>query len=149
MAQLPGRIVILRSSTMSSLADRRTAISSVIKPQGLKSSQKVSMSLRTVSQSCRQAPEDENVAINPDEDLLWPKPEAIHTWWKHHQGQFRPGTRHLFGKPMNLACSRTFAAWCPAPSQVVCAEPTPECAGGARETPPRLWRWWRCRCLLP
>jgi len=47
-------------------------------------------------------PEDENVAMDPDEDLPWPKPEAIHTWWRSHQGQFRSGTRYLLGKPMSL-----------------------------------------------
>ena len=31
-------------------------------------------------------PEAENVDMDPDEDLPWPKPEAIHTWWKNHQG---------------------------------------------------------------
>jgi uncharacterized protein (TIGR02270 family) len=46
-------------------------------------------------------PEDENVAMDPDENLPWPKPEAIHTWWRNHQGQFRPGTRYLLGKPMS------------------------------------------------
>jgi uncharacterized protein (TIGR02270 family) len=46
-------------------------------------------------------PEDENVAMDPDEDLPWPKPDAIHIWWKHHQGQFRSGTRYLLGKPMS------------------------------------------------
>jgi uncharacterized protein (TIGR02270 family) len=46
-------------------------------------------------------PEDENVAMDPDEDLPWPKPEAIHTWWRNHQGQFRSGTRYLTGKPMS------------------------------------------------
>jgi uncharacterized protein (TIGR02270 family) len=44
-------------------------------------------------------PEDENVDMDPDEDLPWPKSEAIYTWWKKHQGQFRPGMRYLLGKP--------------------------------------------------
>jgi uncharacterized protein (TIGR02270 family) len=48
-----------------------------------------------------EAPEDENVAMDPDEDLPWPQPEAIHTWWKQHQGQFRPGTRYLLGQPIS------------------------------------------------
>jgi uncharacterized protein (TIGR02270 family) len=39
--------------------------------------------------------------MDPDEDLSWPKPEAIHTWWKNHQGPFRSGTRYLLGKPMS------------------------------------------------
>jgi uncharacterized protein (TIGR02270 family) len=46
-------------------------------------------------------PEDENVDMDPDEDLPWPKPEAIHMWWRNHQGQFRSGTRYLLGKPMS------------------------------------------------
>jgi uncharacterized protein (TIGR02270 family) len=46
-------------------------------------------------------PEDENVAMDPDENLPWPKPEAIHTWWRNHQGQFRSGIRYLLGKPMS------------------------------------------------
>jgi uncharacterized protein (TIGR02270 family) len=46
-------------------------------------------------------PEDDNVALDPDEDLPWPKPEAIDIWWKNHQGQFRAGTRYLLGKPMS------------------------------------------------
>ena len=46
-------------------------------------------------------PEDENVDMDPDEDLPWPKPEAIYTWWKNHQGRFRTGTRYLLGKPMS------------------------------------------------
>jgi uncharacterized protein (TIGR02270 family) len=48
-----------------------------------------------------EAPEDRNVDMDPDEDLPWPKPEAIHTWWQRYQGQFRPGTRYLLGKPMS------------------------------------------------
>jgi len=44
-------------------------------------------------------PEAEN--MDPDEDLPWPKPEAIHTWWKNNQGQFRSGIRYLLGKPMS------------------------------------------------
>jgi uncharacterized protein (TIGR02270 family) len=46
-------------------------------------------------------PEDDNVDMDLDEDLPWPKPEAIHTWWRDHQGQFRSGTRYLLGKPMS------------------------------------------------
>jgi uncharacterized protein (TIGR02270 family) len=46
-------------------------------------------------------PEDENVDMDLAEDLPWPKPEAIQTWWKNRQGQFRSGTRYLLGKPMS------------------------------------------------
>jgi hypothetical protein len=44
-------------------------------------------------------PEDENIDMAPAANLPWPKSEAIHTWRKRHQGQFRPGTRYLLGKP--------------------------------------------------
>jgi uncharacterized protein (TIGR02270 family) len=46
-------------------------------------------------------PEDENVDMDLDENLPWPKPDAIHTWWKDHQWQFRPDTRYLLGKPIS------------------------------------------------
>ena len=46
-------------------------------------------------------PKDENIEIDPDENLPWPKSEAIYAWWKHHQGQFRPGTPYLLGKPLS------------------------------------------------
>jgi uncharacterized protein (TIGR02270 family) len=46
-------------------------------------------------------PTDENVDMDRDEDLPWPNPAAIHTWWKNHQGQFRSGTRYLLGKPIS------------------------------------------------
>ena len=45
-------------------------------------------------------PKDEDVSMEPDENLPWPKPEAIQNWWSKHQGQFSNETRHLLGKPM-------------------------------------------------
>jgi uncharacterized protein (TIGR02270 family) len=39
--------------------------------------------------------------MDPDEDLPWPKPEAIHIWWRNHQKQYRAGTRYLLGQPMS------------------------------------------------
>jgi uncharacterized protein (TIGR02270 family) len=45
-------------------------------------------------------PKDEDVSMEPDENLPWPKPEVIQNWWTKHQGQFSKGTRHLLGKPM-------------------------------------------------
>lgn len=47
-----------------------------------------------------EEPEDENVEMDPDEDLPWPDPELIKGWWEETQGNFRSGTRHLLGKPM-------------------------------------------------
>ena len=44
--------------------------------------------------------EDENVELDPDEDLPWPKPELIETWWSKNQGRFPAGKRYLLGLPI-------------------------------------------------
>jgi uncharacterized protein (TIGR02270 family) len=48
-------------------------------------------------------PADENVDMDPDEDLPWPNPELINKWWHARRGELQPGTRYLLGKPMSLA----------------------------------------------
>jgi uncharacterized protein (TIGR02270 family) len=48
-------------------------------------------------------PEDENVDMDPDEDLPWPAPERIAKWWHAHRSAFQSGTRYLLGKPMSPA----------------------------------------------
>lgn len=45
-------------------------------------------------------PDDEDVAMDPDEDLPWPHRERSAAWWARDQGRFAPGTRHLLGEPM-------------------------------------------------
>jgi uncharacterized protein (TIGR02270 family) len=45
-------------------------------------------------------PEDENVAMDPDENLLWPNPELVRKWWTDRQGNFAKGTRYLLGQPI-------------------------------------------------
>lgn len=45
-------------------------------------------------------PDDDDVAIDPDEDLPWPDVAAIDRWWKQHRRNLRAGTRHLLGKPL-------------------------------------------------
>jgi uncharacterized protein (TIGR02270 family) len=47
-----------------------------------------------------EKPQDENVAMDQDEHLYWPKPEAIQKWWNTHQSEFAKGTRYLVGKPI-------------------------------------------------
>jgi len=42
--------------------------------------------------------EDEDVGIDPDENLPWPNPELIRKWWKEHRKDFRSGVRYLRGK---------------------------------------------------
>lgn len=46
-------------------------------------------------------PEDEDVAMDPDEDLPWPGPEAVRKWWDARRGDFTNGTRYLVGKPIS------------------------------------------------
>jgi len=47
-------------------------------------------------------PEDENVDMDPDEDLPWPNPQLIEKWWFAQRLEFTNGTRHLLGKPMSI-----------------------------------------------
>ncbi|OHB68028.1 MAG: hypothetical protein A2Y76_11215 [Planctomycetes bacterium RBG_13_60_9] len=47
-----------------------------------------------------ESPEDENVELDPDEDLPWPAPPLIQGWWSKNQGRFPSGQRHLLGRPM-------------------------------------------------
>ena len=43
-------------------------------------------------------PEDEDVEMDPDEDLPWPDPDLIHQWWGKNKKNFQNGTRYLCGK---------------------------------------------------
>jgi uncharacterized protein (TIGR02270 family) len=45
---------------------------------------------------------DEDVAVDPDEDLPWPNHKMIKIWWKEHHKDFRPGIRYLRGKEMSI-----------------------------------------------
>ena len=46
-------------------------------------------------------PEDENVALDPDEDLPWPAPDLLSRWWAEHQHNYARGWRYLCGQPIN------------------------------------------------
>lgn len=46
-------------------------------------------------------PEDENVEMDPDEDLAWPNQALIQAWWDDNGNKFTPGTRYLYGLPIN------------------------------------------------
>jgi uncharacterized protein (TIGR02270 family) len=48
-----------------------------------------------------ESPEDDDVALDPDEDLPWPDPELIAEWWHKNRGNFHQGTRYLLGKPIS------------------------------------------------
>jgi uncharacterized protein (TIGR02270 family) len=47
-------------------------------------------------------PADENVEMDPDENLPWPDPNLIQKWWQSNRSAFQPGTRHLIGKPITI-----------------------------------------------
>ncbi|MBE0564837.1 MAG: hypothetical protein IH621_02695, partial [Krumholzibacteria bacterium] len=40
---------------------------------------------------------DEDVAMDPDEDLPWPDPQKIAPWWAAHGRDLKAGERHLLG----------------------------------------------------
>ncbi|MFZ1987194.1 MAG: TIGR02270 family protein [Desulfatitalea sp.] len=48
-----------------------------------------------------ETPEDEDVALDPDEDLPWPEPDLIKAWWVKNGKDFKQGTRCLCGKPIS------------------------------------------------
>jgi len=45
-------------------------------------------------------PEDENVDMDPDEDLPWPNPELAISWWGKNMERFKSGNRYLLGLPI-------------------------------------------------
>ena len=47
-------------------------------------------------------PEDENVEMDPDENLPWPDPVLIQKWWGKHQKEFTNGTRYLLGNSISI-----------------------------------------------
>ena len=47
-------------------------------------------------------PEDENVEMDPDENLPWPDRGKIADWWRKNRDRFEPGTRYLVGQPMTV-----------------------------------------------
>jgi uncharacterized protein (TIGR02270 family) len=46
-------------------------------------------------------PADENVEMDPDENLPWPNRAAIADWWVKHRDEFKPGVRYLLGRPID------------------------------------------------
>ena len=45
-------------------------------------------------------PADEDVAMDPDENLSWPDPALVAKWWSARRGDFSKGTRYLIGRPI-------------------------------------------------
>jgi uncharacterized protein (TIGR02270 family) len=46
-------------------------------------------------------PEDENVEMDPDEDLPWPNPLLIQEWWHKNKSNFKSGVRYLCGETIS------------------------------------------------
>ena len=53
---------------------------------------------------------DEDVSMDPDEDLPWPSPPRIQSWWNANLGRFSAGTRYLAGSPITESDSRELLA---------------------------------------
>jgi uncharacterized protein (TIGR02270 family) len=51
-------------------------------------------------------PEDENVAMDPDENLPWPVPALVAKWWNQHRAQFQADRRYFRGKELILQSLR-------------------------------------------
>jgi uncharacterized protein (TIGR02270 family) len=45
-----------------------------------------------------ESPEDISVEIDPDEDLPWPDPLKVQTWWDKNRRRFRDGERYFAGR---------------------------------------------------
>ena len=54
--------------------------------------------------------DDDNVAMDPDENLPWPQPRAVSAWWSQHRGRFTVGTRYLAGRPITTGTLRSVLA---------------------------------------
>jgi len=48
-----------------------------------------------------EAPDDESVDLDPDEDLPWPNAESIAAWWQENKKAFKAGRRYLLGRPID------------------------------------------------
>jgi uncharacterized protein (TIGR02270 family) len=47
-------------------------------------------------------PDEEDVEMDPDENLPWPDPNLIVKWWAQHKGEFQNGARYLLGKAISV-----------------------------------------------
>ncbi len=45
-------------------------------------------------------PADDNVDMDPDDNLPWPEPSLVQQWWDANRRQFQNGTRYLLGNPI-------------------------------------------------
>jgi uncharacterized protein (TIGR02270 family) len=57
-----------------------------------------------------EAPGDDNVEMDPDEDLPWPEPKRVATWWERNGSAFEPGRRYHAGRSIDDASLREMLA---------------------------------------
>ena len=49
-----------------------------------------------------EAPNDDNVAMGPDDDLPWPDSDKIQAWWDANKPRFQGGVRYFMGEPVSV-----------------------------------------------
>jgi uncharacterized protein (TIGR02270 family) len=47
-----------------------------------------------------ESPDDEDVAMDPDEELPWPDHQSVSDWWNQNETRFTAGERYLCGQPI-------------------------------------------------
>lgn len=52
-------------------------------------------------------PPDEDVELDPDEDLAWPDASKLEGWWKAHGQRFSAARRHFVGQPVSVQHAQT------------------------------------------
>lgn len=67
------------------------------------------------------APEDEDVSMDPDESLAWPDAAAVAGWWRGKAGEWKRGTRYLLGQPMTPAWLERVLRLGPQPARAAAA----------------------------
>jgi len=55
----------------------------------------------SVSVGPTENPDDEDVAMDPDEDLPCPDPVLVQVWWQENMQNFKSDIRYIYGKPCN------------------------------------------------
>lgn len=50
-----------------------------------------------------ESPDDNDVALDPDDRLAWPDPGRVQAWWQGHRGRFEKNVRYLLGRPVDRA----------------------------------------------
>jgi uncharacterized protein (TIGR02270 family) len=54
-----------------------------------------------------ESPEDEDVAMDPDDNLPWPHPDRIQKWWEANKARFENNVRYFMGEPVKIEnCKR-------------------------------------------